>query len=228
MGCQGRNPVGAVTPLIVTKDTLFPFVVGKAIFARSVIEVTFAFWVVLIIYYGQHRPPRSWVLAALGVWLLVSIIAGLLGVSPVRSLWSTYERMQGIVDLAHWFLFVMMAGSVFRTPQDWRLLFTVNLGVGGWVSVMGIGQYYGLFDSTILESANRITSSLGNATYMGACAMVNAMIGLSLLVHSWGRPEPTREQPSPANRRSERRRRRRARGGDSQFYYLPWLRAVWC
>ena len=74
------------TPLIVTKDPLFPFVVGKAIFARSVIEITFVFWVVLIIYYRPHRPPRSWVLAALGVWLLVSIIAGLLGVSPVRSL----------------------------------------------------------------------------------------------------------------------------------------------
>ena len=131
------------------------------------------------------------------------------------------------MDLGHWFLFVMMAGSVFRTPQDWRLLFTLNLGVGEWVSVMGIGQHYGLFDSAILESANRITSSLGNATYMGAYAMVNAMIGLSLLAHSWGRPEPTREQPPPANRRSERRRRRRARRGDSQFNYLPWLREAW-
>ena len=58
-----------LTPLIVTKDTLFPFVVGKAIFARSVVEVAFGLWIVLIIYYRQHRPPRWWVLAALGVWV---------------------------------------------------------------------------------------------------------------------------------------------------------------
>ena len=214
-----------LTPLIVTKDTLFPFVVGKAIFARSVIEVTFALWIVLIIYYRQHRPPRWWVLAALGVWLVVSLIAGFAGVSPVRSLWSTYERMQGIVDLAHWIAFVMVAGSVFRSAQDWRLLFTVNLTVGGLVSLLGVGQYYALFDSVALGSASRITSTLGNATYMGAYAMVNAMIGFSLILHSLGRHEPERPQ-QPAGRRAARRRRR-ARRNESDFNYLPWLRAFW-
>ena len=100
-------------PLILSNDTLFPFIVGKAIYARSVIEVTFGVWLLLIFFYPRYRPSRSLILAALAVWLLVSLVAGFTGVSTVRSLWSTYERMQGIVDLAHWFVFIAMTGRSF-------------------------------------------------------------------------------------------------------------------
>ena len=63
------------TPLIVSTDTYFPFVVGKAIYSRSIIEVTFALWLMLIFYDPGYRLGRSWVIAAFGLWLLVSILA---------------------------------------------------------------------------------------------------------------------------------------------------------
>ncbi|MYA61668.1 MAG: hypothetical protein F4X94_03735, partial [Dehalococcoidia bacterium] len=165
-------------PLILSQDTLFYFIVGKAIYARSVIEVTFGIWLLLIFFYPRYRPSRSLILAALGVWLLISLIAGLTGVSTVRSLWSTYERMQGIVDLAHWFVFIAMTGSVFRSLSNWRILFTVNIVVCMIVSFLGINQHYGIFDMEEfgIRSTDRIESTLGNATYVGAYTMVNALI----------------------------------------------------
>ena len=109
-------------PLVVTTSTYFPYVVGKAIYARVIIEITFALWLILVLYFSDYRPSRSWILIAFGAWLVVSLIAGLTGVSFTRSFWSTYERMQGIFDLAHWFVFVMMAGSVFRSIGTGRCL----------------------------------------------------------------------------------------------------------
>ena len=129
-----------LTPLIVSTGAYFPFVVGKAIYSRSIIEVTFVLWLILILYDPKYRLGRSWVVAAIGLWLLVSILAALAGVSPVRSMWSTYERMQGIFDLAHWFCFVIVAASVFRTFASWRMLFTANLAVGTVVAVLGLGS----------------------------------------------------------------------------------------
>ncbi len=210
-----------VTPLVVTPSALFPYVVGKALFARSVIEVTFACWLILIFYYPQHRPARSWVIGALSVWLLVSLIAGFAGVSPVRSLWSNFERMQGVIDLAHWCVLVLVAGSVFRSFSGWRLLFTLNLGVAVVVSTLGLIQHYDLFDSPVVGDSERIESTLGNAAYMGAYAMVNSIIGLGLLFQSLGR-SPAEPEREPAQRRQwSRAARRRARPGGGRFPYLP-------
>ena len=223
-------------PLILSNDTLFPFIVGKAIYARSVIEVTFGIWLLLIFFYPRYRPSRSLILAALAVWLLISLVAGFTGVSTVRSLWSTYERMQGIVDLAHWFVFIAMTGAVFRSMADWRLLFTVNLIVCMVVAFLGINQHYGIFDMTDfgIPSADRIESTLGNATYVGAYTMVNALIALSLIIHSLASQVAgsggERAEQTPQSRTARRRRRgeeRRTSSTRVSFNYLPWLQSVW-
>ena len=54
-----RAGVLLVMPLIVTTDTLFPFIVEKAIYSRSVIEISSAIFVVLASAYPVHGPrPR--------------------------------------------------------------------------------------------------------------------------------------------------------------------------
>ena len=213
------------TPLIVTPDTLFPFVVGKALFSRSIIEITLALWLILIFLYPQHRPTRSWVLLALGLWFLVSLVASFTGVSPVQSLWSNFERMQGVVDRAHWLAFVLISVAVFRTFTDWRLLFTVNLGLCGLVSALGLGQYYGVFDLAPPANVERLEATLGNPTYMAAYAMLSVIIGLGLLGHSFGR-----RGLEPGGRRiriGAGRRLRRRNLPETGFDFLPWLRAGW-
>ena len=58
-----------VTPLVVSQGVFFPYVVGKAVYARSMIEITFAIWVPLVLFYREYRPPRSWVILAFAVWV---------------------------------------------------------------------------------------------------------------------------------------------------------------
>ena len=215
-----------IVPLVVTTSTYFPYVVGKAIYARVVIEITLALWLILILYYSDYRPSRSWILVAFGAWLLVTLVAGFTGVSFTRSFWSTYERMQGIFDLAHWFAFVLIAGSVFRSLKDWYVPFTANLAIGAVVSVLGVGDYFDVFTLDILGSSQRIESTLGNATYVGAYTMVNAMIGLGLILHSFDKPdiEPSVE----VRRRAARRRQRRvAEQGGWSLDLTTWLRLFW-
>ena len=204
-------------PLIVRTEVLFPFVVPKAIYARSIIEITLALWVALIIVDRRHRPSRSWVLVAFGVWFAVSLIAGFTGVSLTRSMWSTYERMQGIFDLAHWFAFVLVAGSVFRSLGDWKLLLSVNLGVSAIVSLLGLGQHFDVLNSGILDSGNRITSTLGNATYVGAYTVVNSLVGIGLIVQSFGGRLTSVVDTSSESRAARRRRARRSRRRTQAF-----------
>ena len=45
-----------VAPLIVTPSTVFPFVVGKAVWSRSIIEVILGLYVLLAIRVPEYRP----------------------------------------------------------------------------------------------------------------------------------------------------------------------------
>ena len=214
------------TPLIVRTDVYFPFVVGKAVYARTVIEITLTAWVALVLFYPQHRPPRSWVILLFAVWVAASWIAGLLGVSPTRSMWSSYERMQGVFDLAHWFAFVLIAASVFRSLRDWRLVFSVNLGLSTLVCILGLGQSLGVWNSDLLGDSNRISSTLGNATYVGAYALVNALIGMGLVIQSIGRSS-RRQGVGESGSRLVRRRRRRGAPRGPGVDFISLFRVLW-
>ena len=179
------------TPLIISTNTIFPFIVGKAIFARSIIEIIFTLWLILIICYPQHRPSKSWIIISLSIGLSVSIITSFTGVNFIRSLWSTFERMNGIIDQAHWLAFILVVGSVYRSLSNWRGLFTLNLGMAGFISLIGIIQYYNwIMDPFLLEeltfpySSNYIKSTLGNSAFMSIYVMINFVLGLGLILQS--------------------------------------------
>ncbi len=213
-------------PLLVpagTLQTYFPFIVGKALYGRALIEVIFGVWLILIYKYPEYRPRRSYVILAFAIYVFVAVLAGAAGVSWHRSLWSTYERMQGIVDLAHWLAFVVVVGSVFRSWLHWRDLLNFSLAVSGVVAILGLAQY---FDASVpvyrfLHGTARLDITLGNATFVGAFMLVNVLIALGFLAQSF-------VADAPAQARSTGRRRRRGRSRESQqISEVAYLRAFW-
>jgi len=178
-------------PLIVTTSTYFPFVVGKAIFSRILIEFAIILWVPVVILSKYYRPRKSPVIIALSIYILIATISSIFGVSLNVSFWSTYERMQGLIDLTHWLAFSIMFISVFRTANDWVWALSFNLGVSILVSIIGLGQYFGI-DSLmsivgIISQSTRIESSLGNATYVGAYCTINILISGALMCWALGK-----------------------------------------
>ncbi len=233
-------------PLVVADGTVFPdsfypFIVPKAIYARSVIEVMFGLWLILAFWYPSYRLPRSWLLAIFGAHIVVSLLAALFGVSPQRSLWSTYERMQGVIDLAHWLAFTVIVTSVFRSLANWRVLLNLNLAVSLVIALLGVAQHYdkllhyaqrfdfGLLD--YLDATQRVNSSLGNPTYVGAFMMVNVLIAIGFLAQSFFLSEAVRvsapEPPMRRRRRRHRHRRPQAQALDWSPYLPHLLRAFW-
>ena len=214
-----------IMPLIVRTELFFPFVVGKALYFRVLTEIASGIWLVLAFRYPEYRPALKWLLILFAAYLGIALLAGIFGVSLQRSLWSTYERMQGIVDLTHWFLFVLVASSVFRSSFDWRLLLNVNLGISLVMALMGVVQNYELFKIPgygFLEATNRVDITLGNPTYVGAYMLVNVLIALGLLSHSY-----TAMRVRTVPRSVGRRRRKRAERQPPRDYALMWLQAFW-
>ena len=178
-----------LTPLVITPDTIYPFVVGKAVWSRSIIGVAFALWVILALLWPGYGPPRSRLLMLLGAGLAVALIAALTGESLQRSLWSDYQRMQGVIDDAHWVAFAVVVASMLRSPAAWRVVLGTCCAVGAAVAGIVLARRYGLdlpFYGALPElHLPRMSGPLGNPTYLGVYMLTNLFVALGLAARIW-------------------------------------------
>ncbi len=178
-----------LTPFVVTQSTIFPFVVGKAVWSRSFIEIVFALWVLLALADPAYRPPRSRLPLLLAAGLGVAMLAAGSGVSVQRSLWSNYERMQGVVDLAHWFAFALVLMSVVRTRRALRTLLAFAGGASTAMACLVLARHLGLgipfFGSLTEPHLPRMSGPFGNPTYLGVYMLPHLFIVGGLAVRSY-------------------------------------------
>lgn len=178
-----------LTPLVVTPSTLYPFVVGKALYSRTIIEVVVALWALLVVSKPQFLPPRSWLLGLLAIGVAWSFVAACLGVSLQRSLWSDFQRMTGWIDAVHWLAFVVVVVSMFRDMAGIRSLLNLQLGVGLLVGVfaalMALSRSLEVPLPIPEREMRRIGGLLGNANFLGAYCIVNAFVALGFLAQSF-------------------------------------------
>ena len=185
-----------LTPLVVTVETAFPFTVGKAVFSRIVICTVFALWMPLALASAALRPPRSWVLVLLAAGFLIAVLAALLGINVERSLWSNYDRMQGVVNSAHWLAFTVVIVSVVRGGHQWRVLLGMNVGVSVVVAALAIGRFHGLnmiYLADIAERSWRVAGSLANPTMLGHYALLNCFVASGLAAWAFTARGPHRD-----------------------------------
>ena len=168
-------------PLILSPHTVFPFVVGKSLWIRSLIIIAVTAFCVLAFRKSEFRPKLSKILIIFGFFILINFISAIYGLSPTKSFWSTWERMDGVIELIFWFLIFVVAVSTFRSLEDWKVLFKVNICVGFVVAILSIGQLFNI-DFTFLSflpltvmylgqeevyTVGRLTSTVGNPTFLG-------------------------------------------------------------
>ena len=229
-----------LTPFVVSTGTIFPFVVGKAVWSRSVIEVVFALWAVLALANPAYRPPRSWVLVALAAGFVVALLAACFGASFQRSLWSSYERMQGVLDGAHWLALAVVLASVLRTGAAWRRLLMASAGAGAAMACLAIARHYEVgvpFYADLPEqNLPRISGPLGNPLFLSAYLLANLMLALGLAVRSWLIPTPPATSATApkaaarrrrdANRREQAPAERRVRPASGRLAGFAWAGAA--
>lgn len=202
-------------PLVVTRSTIVPFVVGKALFARGVIEVLVVLWLALLLTDRSYRIPRSWVAGAFLAYVGVAFLSSFLGVSFTHSLWSDYYRMTGLFDLAHWFLVVVIAASTLRSTAAWRGLLNVSLGVTLVLCLLAISQELRFPMLPFLTYECRVDATLGNPAYLAAILAVAVLLAAGFLAASFLPAEPA----------ATRRERRGRALDDAQM--LRWRRVFW-
>ena len=159
----------------------FPFISGKGFYFRILVEIAFASWIILAFLDAKYRPRLNALTVGVTVFALVTLVADLLGVNPLRSLWSNFERMEGWIIIAHLWMFFITMTSLFGTSAEgtersevWYRWLHTSLIVAFIVGIYGLFQILGW--AAIHQGSTRIDASLGNAIYMAVYMLFHAFI----------------------------------------------------
>lgn len=169
-------------PLYVSRVLFFPFITGKAFIFRTIVEIVFAAWVFLAIFYKEYRPKKSALLIALSVFVAVVALATIFGANPYKSFWSNFERMEGLVAYLHLFAYFLVLGQVFR-KNDWPVFFNLFVVSGIIESIYAWFQRFG-YIASLQGGIGRPDGTIGNPTYLAAYLIFILFFCLYLLFNS--------------------------------------------
>lgn len=161
--------------LYVASSLFFPYIAGKNFAFRIITEIVFFAWLALCVINKEYRPRFNWLLGTVGIFVVIVFLADVFGMSPYKSLWSNFERMEGFVTIAHLFAYFLVLASVF-TEKLWQRFLSTWLISSALISVYGLFQIWGLAE--IHQGGVRVDASFGNATYLAVFLLITFFISI--------------------------------------------------
>lgn len=174
-----------LTPLIVTDSLFFPFITGKAFFFRIIVEIVIAFWILSTLLDRRFRPRSSWLFWSVVASALVLILASVFSENPFRSLWSNFERMEGLIGYLHLLAYFLILVSALKTDRVWKWYFRASLIVSAFVGIYGLLQLAG--KAVINQGGVRLDATFGNATYLAVYMLIHVGLAVWLWWEDRGR-----------------------------------------
>ncbi len=160
-------------PFLVSGSLFFPYITGKAFTFRIIVEIILASWLLLALIDKSYRPKLSPILYSLGAFLAVITLADLLGESPLKSFWSNWERMEGLVTMLHLGAYFLVASSVFK-EVDWKRWWNTSLCAS---FLMVIVAWKEVFEAV----GQRVDGTFGNPTYLAVYLLLHVFIAVLFL-----------------------------------------------
>lgn len=171
-----------ISPLLIfSKSFVFPFIVLKVWYFRSIVLLMLGAYILLLLHKRQTYTPKfTWIHWAMLAFLGSYAISTFMSVDWHRSFWATHERMLGLFSYVHYVLFFFIVSAVIRTWEEWRSILRWVLALGGVVMVIALLQQVN--PKLLLNRGTRSASTLGNPIYVGGYGMTLALIGYFLAI----------------------------------------------
>lgn len=179
--------------LVLSRSTLFPFIVGKYVFFRSMVSLTAILLLILLLTGWRPKPHqlnffKSHIFWAVSAFVFIFFLAGVFGVDFQNSFWSNFERGEGVFAMFHYYLFMVLAFFLLEREKDWERFFQASIIAGLLMSVYGLAQLFdipGVININVRSAGEgglaRIQGTLGNPAYVSVYLLFVSFYALYLL-----------------------------------------------
>lgn len=187
----------ASTVLVLSGDVLFPYVVSKHVYLRTLVLLGAA---VVCVGIALGRKPNKLyrgLLVSMAVLLGWNLIAALAGVGPGHSFWSGLERMEGVLGMVFWVTLALVAGTLLQSTADWLVLVKWQVGVASAVAAMAVVHSVAtlpLANFFYTPDPSRLSAGWGNPGYTGLYAGIHLLWALPLFWAGWSKTFHLKEQ----------------------------------
>jgi len=168
--------------LVLPSSYIFPFIVPKIIFFRSLVDLMAVLYTFLLfINWQEYRPKFSYLNITVFLFLLSFAISTFVGTDVYHSFWDNHERMLGLFTLLHYVMFYFVSIAILKDWKDWKIAGRFFL-LGGFM-VMFIGWLQTQNPELLLnQGSDRVASTLGNAIYVGNYGLFLTCLSIILFV----------------------------------------------
>ncbi len=183
---KGSIYAALLAPLLLSADYFFPAIFPKAVYIRLLVEVALIAYIPLAWAVPKYRPQKHIIYLALAAFAAVVLASSLAGVNFSFSFWGNYERMDGIFSWLHFWLLIVVAGSIFTEKPGWQKLFSASIGVALLLAGYGFLQKWGIGEFGPVKvydvDAQRITSTIGNPGFLAVYLLFNCVLALNIII----------------------------------------------
>ncbi|MBI5732822.1 O-antigen ligase family protein [Candidatus Jorgensenbacteria bacterium] len=175
-------------PLLYNRSFIYPFITLKVFTFQSLVEILFAFWLVLIIFYPTYRPRWTPLRISLSVLLFVTAIGSFLNPDVHRALWSTQDRMIGLITLIHFAVFFIVLSSISHSI-NWRRYLGISLAVSSIIAIITVAVVARIipYQTFLVYEIQRPGTFFGNAAFLASYLIFHVFIGGWFLINSLGK-----------------------------------------
>ncbi len=170
-------------PLYINSSFYFPFITPRNFAFRIIVEILIGLYLMLLLTdWKRYSVGKSKIIGLLVLFFGWLTFVSILSPSFWSGFWGNYERMDGLLNAYHLLAFLIIIVGVYREKDNWLELFHATFFVSFIVSFIALGQHLNL--NLFIESSGgeRVSSSLGNAAYVGTYALFHVFFGLYLIL----------------------------------------------
>lgn len=171
-------------PFVVSSGSYFPFITGKNFTFRILVELLAGLTIIVALKDTEYRPRFSWIAVAVVALFAAATLSTLTSVDPVKSFWSNFERMEGLLGLLHMVLWFFIASIVLSAENLLVRFLQVSIFASVCMALFGIFQLLGF--ATINQGGVRLDGTFGNAIYLAVYMLFHIFFTLFLLLRHKG------------------------------------------
>ena len=157
-------------PFVFQSDLMHPLVSLKAVLFQILIEFAFAGYLALLIAHAEYRPRFTRFMQAIVLVFTCFVLSAALGFNVGRSLWSSSERMTGLVFLVHLFAYFLMLVGM-RGSFSWNRYLSWASAISFFVALFPVIQliFPGIFFDRVGE---RLGGTIGNPIFLSSYLVI--------------------------------------------------------